>query len=195
LAFEGGSSAGLSGGDSQRFSGRGTATAEGLRQASELGTVARMAAVASGQTSYRATLAFVGGRPQISVATNLVGVAVDLPAPLGKAATQPLPLRLRTVADDAVPSADAPAGTLREALQVDYGGALQAHFVREVSGDNARVVRGAVRVGDARPVLAERVADPLPGDAFEVLPLPASGVAANVAVKSLDVDVWQAALA
>jgi len=195
LAFEGGSSAGLNGGDSQRFTGRGTASADGLRQALELGTVARMAAVASGQASYRATLSFVAGRPQISVATNLVGVAVDLPAPLGKAATQPLPLRLRTVADDAVPSADAPAGTLREALQVDYGGALQAHFVREVSGDNARVVRGAVRIGDARPVLAERVADPLPGDAFEVLPLPASGVAANVAVKSLDVDAWQAALA
>jgi uncharacterized protein (TIGR02099 family) len=195
LAFEGGSSAGLSGGDSQRFSGRGTATAEGLRQASELGTVARMAAVASGQTSYRATLAFVGGRPQISVATNLVGVAVDLPAPLGKAAAQPMALRVRTVPDDGAMGTDAPAGMLREALQVDYGGALQAHFVREVSGDSARVVRGAVRVGDARAVAAERVADPLPGDPLEVLALPASGVAANVAVKRLDVDVWQAALA
>ena len=74
LAFEGGSSAGLNGGDSQRFSGRGTATAEALRQASELGTVARVAATLSGQASYRATLAFVGGRPQISVASNLVGV-------------------------------------------------------------------------------------------------------------------------
>jgi uncharacterized protein (TIGR02099 family) len=195
LAFEGGSSAGLSGGDSQRFSGRGTATAEGLRQASELGTVARMAAVASGQTSYRATLAFVGGRPQISVATNLVGVAVDLPAPLGKAAAQPMALRVRTVPDDGAMGTDAPAGMLREALQVDYGGALQAHFVREVSGDSARVVRGAIRIGDARAVAAERVADPLPGDPLEVLALPASGVAANVAVKRLDVDVWQAALA
>jgi uncharacterized protein (TIGR02099 family) len=195
LAFEGGSSAGLNGGDSQRFSGRGTATAEGLRQAVELGTVARMATVASGQTNYRATLAFVAGRPQISVATNLVGIAVDLPAPLGKVATQPLPLKVRTLGDDGALSAEAVAGTIREALQVDYGGALLAHFVREVSGDNARVVRGAIRIGDARAVLAERVADPLPGDAFEVLPLPASGVVANVAIKNLDVDVWQAALA
>jgi uncharacterized protein YhdP len=86
LAFEGGSSAGLNGGDSQRFSGRGTATAEAVRQASELGLVARIAAAATGQASYRATLAFVGGRPQVSVASNLVGVAVDLPAPLGKTA-------------------------------------------------------------------------------------------------------------
>ena len=195
LAFEGGTSAGLNGGDSQRFSGRGTATAEGLRQASELGTVARMAAAAAGQTSYRATLAFVGGRPQISVATNLVGVAVDLPAPLGKTAAQPMALRVRTAPEDGAMGNDAPAGMLREALQVDYGGALQAHFVREVGGDVARVVRGAIRIGDARAVPAERVADPLPGDPLEVLALPASGVAANVAVKRLDVDVWQAALA
>ena len=194
LAFEGGSSAGVNGGDSLRFSGRGTATADGLRQASELGTVARVAMIASGMTSYRATLAFVAGRPQISVATNLLGVAVDLPAPLGKTAAQPMTLRVRTVADDSAPPPDAAAGALREALQVDYGGALQAHFVREVSGDSARVVRGAIRVGEARAVSAERVADPLPGDPFELLPLPASGVAANVAVKSLDVDVWQAAL-
>ncbi|MBV9891376.1 MAG: TIGR02099 family protein, partial [Rhizobacter sp.] len=194
LAFEGGSSAGLNGGDSQRFSGRGTATAEGLRQASELGTVARMAAVASGQTSYRATLAFVAGRAQISVATNLLGLGVDLPAPLGKAATQPMALRVRTVPEDGM-AADAAAGALREALQVDYGGALQAHFVREASGDSTRVVRGAIRVGDARAMPAERVADPLPGDPLEVLPLPASGVAANVAVKRLDVELWQAALA
>nr|HET7859264.1 AsmA-like C-terminal region-containing protein [Caldimonas sp.] len=195
LAFEGGTSAGLDGGDSQRFSGRGTATVEGLRQASELGSVARVAAVASGQTSYRATLAFVGGRPLLSVATNLVGVAVDLPAPLGKTPAQPMPLRVRTVADEGALAADAPAGTLREALQVDYGGALQAHFVREVSGDSARVVRGAIRVGDPRPIAAERVADPLPGDPLDVLALPASGVAANVAVKRLDVDAWQGALA
>ena len=59
IAFEGGSSAGLSGGDSQRFSGRGTVTAEALRQAPELGTIARLAQAASGQTSYRATLGFV----------------------------------------------------------------------------------------------------------------------------------------
>ena len=196
LAFEGGSSAGLNGGDGQRFTGRGTATAEGLRQASELGTVARMAALASGQTAYRATLAFVAGRPQVSVASNLVGLGIDLPAPLGKAAAAPLALRLRTAPEDAAHApGEASAATFREALQVDLGGALQAHFVREVSGDSARVVRGAIRVGEARPVVAERVADPLPGEPIETLPLPAGGVAANVAVKKLDVDAWQAALA
>src|SRR5205085_12642056 len=84
---------------------------------------------------------------------------------------------------------------LREALQVDLGGALQAHFVREVSGDSARVVRGAIRVGEARPVAPDRVADPLPTEPIEALPLPASGVAAQVVVKRLEVEPWQAALA
>ena len=143
-----------------------------------------MAALASGQTSYRATLAFVAGRPQISVASNLVGLGIDLPAPLGKAAAAPLSLRVRTAPEDGAACRPTSAAPLREALQVDLGGALQAHFVREVSGDAARVVRGAIRVGEARPVAAERVADPLPGEPIEALPLPASGVAANVAVKT-----------
>jgi hypothetical protein len=117
-----------------------------LRQAPELGTIARLAQAASGQTSYRATLGFVAGRPQINVASNLVGLAIDLPAPLAKAAATPLSLRVRTgLEDGAVVPADS-AATFREALQVDLGGALQAHFLREVSGDAARVVRGAIRV-------------------------------------------------
>jgi uncharacterized protein YhdP len=104
LVFEGGSSAGLNGGDSQRFSGRGSATAEGLRQANELGIVARVAAAATGQTSYRATLAFVGGRPQVSVASNLVGLALDLPAPLGKPAGTPLTVRARMAPEEIAPA-------------------------------------------------------------------------------------------
>ncbi len=196
LAFEGGSSAGLNGGDTQRFSGRGTATAEALRQANELGIVARVAAAATGQTSYRATLAFVGGRPQVSVASNLVGLGLDLPAPLAKPAATPLPVRFRIGAEDAASAGPGePAPPLRETLQLDAGGALQAHFVRETSGDVTRVVRGAVRVADARPVPLERVADPLPSEPIEVPPLPASGVAANVVVKKLDLDAWQTALA
>jgi uncharacterized protein (TIGR02099 family) len=177
-------------GDTQRFSGRGIASAEGLRQSTELGTVARIATTLSGQAAYRATLGFSAGRPQISVASNLVGVGIDVPAPFGKAAATPLALRVRTGPEEGG-GADA-AAPLREALQVDLGGALQAHFVREVAGDSARVVRGAIRIGDPR---ADRFVEPAPGDALEMLALPASGVAANVALKRLDVEAWQAVLA
>ena len=51
---------------------------------------------------------------------------------------------------------------LREALQVDLGGAVQAHFVREASGETARVVRGAIRVSEPR---GERFVEPTPRDA------------------------------
>ena len=193
IAFEGGSSAGLNGGDSQRFAGRGTVSAEALRQAPELGSLARLAGSLTGQTGYRGTLAFVAGRPQISVASNLVGLAVDLPPPFAKAAATPLALRVRTGPEDgAAPALGDAAAPLRESLQVDLGGMLQAQFVRETSGETTRVVRGAIRVSEAR---GDRFVEPAPGDVLDLPALPASGVAANVAMKRLDVDAWQAALA
>ena len=196
LAFEGGSSAGLNGGETQRFNGRGTFTAEALRQASELGTVTRFATFASGQSTYRASLAFAGGRPQVGVASNLVGIAIDLPAPFAKAAPAALPLRVRTAPSEALPGAPVEAGTAtREALQVDLGGMLQAQFVRESSGDVSRVVRGAIRVADTRPPSSDRAVEPTPLDPIEAIALPVSGVAASVSVKKLDVDVWQGVLA
>ena len=196
LIFDGGSSAGLNGGDTQRFNGRGTFSAEALRQASELGTVARFATFMSGQSTYRASLAFVGGHPQVGVASNLVGITVDLPPPFAKAAPAALPLHVRTAPVEAVPGApvDAAAAT-REALEIDLGGLLQAHFVRESSGDISRVVRGAVRVVDTRPATGDRTVEPTPLDPIEALPLPATGVAASVTLKRLDVDTWQAVLA
>ncbi|MGZ5238819.1 MAG: YhdP family protein [Caldimonas sp.] len=176
LAFDGGTQ-----GEVQRFSGQGTATAEGLRNAPELGTVSRLAASLSGQASYRATLAFSGGQPQIGVTSNLVGFAIDLPAPIGKAAATPVALRVQTALD-----ATAPAGALpRETLQVELGSVLQARFVRDGTGETSRVARGAIRVLD--PLAASA------GEAAEPLVLPASGVAATVTMKRLEVDRWEAA--
>ncbi|MEO7114301.1 MAG: YhdP family protein [Caldimonas sp.] len=197
LAFEGGTSAGLNGGDTQRFNGRGTFSAEALRQATELGTVARFATFASGQSTYRASLSFVGGRPHVSVASNLVGMGIDLPAPFAKTAATALPLRIRSAPVEALPGAPAEAAnTTHDVLQVDFGGMVQAQFLRESIGDTGRVVRGAIRVVDTRPATSDRApVEPTPLDPIEALSLPASGVAANVSVKKLDVDVWEGVLA
>ena len=186
LAFEGGSgaSAGAVSGGVVRFSGQGTATAEGLRQATELGSISRLASALNGQTAYKASLAFAGGRPQIEVSSNLVGMAVELPQPIGKAAATPLAMHVRTGPDDSPGSAPTTAATpVREALQVELGNVLQARFVRVGEGDSARVVRGAVRIGEAS---AE--ASPAPA-------MPASGVAATIALRKLDIDEWQSAVA
>ncbi len=177
LSFEGGSQ----GANVQRFSGQGTASAEALRHAGELGSLARLAGSLSGQTSYRASLAFVGGHPQMGVTSNLVGLGIELPPPFAKAPATPLALRVQTSPDDAAkPLADAP---FREALQVSLGDLLQARFVRETSGETSRVVRGAVRVSE-----------PGSGEVDGPMSLPASGVSATVALKRLDVDAWETAL-
>ncbi len=173
LSFDGGSQ-----GNAQRFSGQGTITAEALRHAAELGSLARLGTSLNGQMSYRATLAFVDGHAQIGVTSNLVGLGVDLPEPLGKAAAAPLALRVQTALDDAARADEA----LRETLHVDVGDVLQARFVREAKGEESRVVRGAIRV-----------LDPGSPEAAEPLVLPAAGVVATVALKRLNVDAWEAA--
>jgi uncharacterized protein (TIGR02099 family) len=173
LSFEGGSQ-----GNAQRFSGQGTITAEALRHASELGSLARLGTSLNGQMSYRATLAFVAGRAQIGVTSNLVGLGVELPEPLGKSASTALALHVQTSPDEPVRS-DEP---MRETLQVDLGDVLQARFVREATGEDSRVVRGALRVLEAGSP-----------EAAEPLPMPAAGVAATIGIKRLDVDAWEAA--
>ena len=189
LAFEGGSgpSAGSSGDGVPRFTGQGTFSADALRQARELGSIAMLANVLGGQAAYKAALTFAGGRPQLDLSSNLVGMAVDLPQPIGKAAAMPLPLHVRTGPDDST-SGVATTGTKpgRESLHVELGRALQAHFVRESDGESSRVVRGSVRVGEQRGAA---------GAAAEAPALPASGVAAIVVLDRIDVGEWQAALA
>ena len=78
-----------------QFRGQGTASAEGLRDAG-LGFVSRLFANASGSAAYSAQLAFRAGEPELLVSSNLQGMALSLPAPLGKTAEASLPLRLES---------------------------------------------------------------------------------------------------
>jgi uncharacterized protein (TIGR02099 family) len=163
-SFEGGS---LPDG-SVRFNGRGSVTAEGLRHADELGGLARAAAALSGQASYTASLGFVHGQPELNINSSLAGLAIDLPAPLGKAAETPLPLHLSTVVDAATPTA------LRDTVHLELGSLVQASYQRDLSGPEPRVLRGGIGV-------------------LAPAPEPASGVAASVALPKLVTDDWQAA--
>ncbi len=165
LGFDGG----LQPDGSIRFSGQGSASAEGLRRATELGQAARLAAALSGQTAYRMNLGFAQGRPELLLTSNLVGLGVNLPAPLNKSAETPLFLRYQTTLE---PGAVAPG--LRDSLHVELGSLLQAHYLRDVSGDVPRVLHGGVGV-------------------MEPAPQPAAGVAANVNLKTLNTDEWEAA--
>jgi uncharacterized protein (TIGR02099 family) len=154
-----------------RFTGQGSATAEGLRQTGELGWTLPFASALGGKTTYRAALGLVGGEPEVEVTSSLVGLASSLPAPLAKAAQTPLAMRIaRRIQGDRAGDANAPA---RDELRFDLGDIVRAHFTRDVSGAEPRVLRGGIGV-------------------FAPPPDPVSGVEAAATLETLDADAWMA---
>ena len=152
-----------------RFSAQGQATADALRGAS-LPALARAGSLLRGQAAWRGTLAVADGRSELTLNSNLVGMTLDLPPPLGKAAAgSALPLRLQVG-----PVADGGTVRHRDSLQLDLGDVLKARFERDLSAAEPRVLRGAIAVQDVLP------------------PLPASGVQATLNLGRVDVDAWQA---
>jgi len=151
---------------------QGTASAEGLRQAGELGVVARLAQFVSGTTPYAVALGWRAGLPDLLITSPLTGLALNLPAPLAKAAEVPLPLRLEL---GALRNGSTPPPHGLDQLQLELGRLGSAVFVRDVNSEQTRVLRGAIAVG-------------LSGD--ETAPMPAEGVLANINLAQLDIDAW-----
>ena len=157
---------------------QGTLTAEGLRQAKELGFVSRVAKDASGSAAYALSLAFRRGVPEISLSTNLQGLALNLPPPLGKTAEAVLPLRYENVLVRDAPGATAAGGPqrLQDQISLDLGRAVSVVYVRDLSGAEPRVIRGGIRVGIA------------PGESE---PAQEQGVMANINLASVNFDAWE----
>ncbi|MDZ7920942.1 YhdP family protein [Rhodoferax sp.] len=156
---------------------QGTATAEGLRQAKELGPLARLAGDMRGTAAYNLVLGLRSGTLEWQLNSSLVGMALALPAPFAKPAEQPLPLRLDNTAVRPAPGMASPQPL--EQLRLELGRLASAVYVRDLSGTQARVVRGAIALG---------LADD------ESAPLPDEGVVANVSVAVLDADAWSKVL-
>lgn len=156
---------------STRLQAQGTASAEGLRRAAEVPALQRLAAVFSGQTSYRLGLGIVKGQTEFSLQSPLTGLAIDLPVPLGKPAEAALPLRVQTqLQADTLGTA-----TPRDMLKIELGTLLQAHYQRDLAGATPRVQRGALALHDSLPPLQP-------------------GVVAQANAGTLDVDAWRQAL-
>lgn len=162
----------------------GTATAEGLQQAAQLGMLSVLARRASGSTPYAMALSFRRGVPEVQVTTSLQGLAIALPPPLGKPAESALPVRFETqLARESLtgpPRAGAAAPPLLDQLSLDLGPLGSATYVRDLSGAQPRVLRGAIGLGLA---------------ADESAPMPLQGVLANVNQSRIDVDAWEDVLA
>ncbi len=150
---------------------QGRARAESMRQSRELPALAQLAMRLDGEAAYRLQLDWRRGdaEPAVVLTSDLVGLALRLPAPLDKAAAAPLPLRYSVV--------PLPAGSTaatRDELRVDLGTLLHARYEREFDASaRVHVLRGGIGVG-------------------EPAPWPASGVAAVVTLAQLDLPAWQA---
>jgi len=151
---------------------QGTATADGLRQARELGPLARLARNATGATPYAAVLSL---RPQgvdVQVSSTLQGLGLGLPAPLAKAPEASLPLRL-DILNQSV------NGRNQDQVTVELGRLATVTYVRDTAGAEPQVLRGAIGVGLA---------------AGESAPLPEQGVLANISFNVVNADAWEQVL-
>ncbi len=158
------------------FRAQGTLTAEGVKQARDLGFASRIAQNASGSAAYTATLGFRRGAVELVVASNLQGMALGLPVPLSKTAESVLPVRFENTL---LTSSLLPGQKLQDQLALTVGRIASVVYVRDVSGSEPRVIRGSISVGLE------------PG---ESTPMPESGVAANISLATLDLDAWRQVL-
>ena len=158
------------------ISGRGVASALGLQRASELSFIPQLAKSASGSTAYSAQLRFVHDQTEVSVQTNLQGLALTLPAPFNKPAQSIWPLKFEnTLVESSTISERDGKVHLKDNILLSIEKIADFKLVRDISGSVPKVIRGSMSVGL---------------DAGEGTPEPADAIAANINVDRLDADEW-----
>jgi uncharacterized protein (TIGR02099 family) len=148
----------------------GSASSEGLRKTYPVPAIQRLSQHIIGSARYTTTINVKKHRPEIVVESNLQGLALDFPAPLGKASNEALPFRFQLTG---LPSVE--EGTARDEMTMTLGSGIAARYLRHKGSDKQaewRVVKGGIGVNVPPPD-------------------PDSGVIANVNVKSLNVDAWR----
>ena len=158
------------------FTAQGTASAEVIAQAKEMGAASRFAQYASGTTAYSATFGITRGVTEVVVSSNLQGLALKLPAPLNKTAEAMLPVRFENTV---LPGSRGAGQKLQDQLVLNVGRIASATYVRDISGTlspEPRVIRGSIGIGL---------------EAGESAPLLDAGVAANINLAAINVDAWE----
>ncbi|GGH52524.1 DUF3971 domain-containing protein [Comamonas phosphati] len=144
---------------------QGLATAKGLQEARELGRLAQMAGHLQGQARYSLQLN-LHKTTEFTFQSDLQGMGLQLPAPLGKPVQDALPVRISR--RQLAPGADQ--------LSVQWGSAGAALIERKLQDGAAQVQRGSY-------VLAQ-------GAQADTARLPPQGVTARVEQPRLDLDAW-----
>ena len=158
---------------------QGQMTAQGLQQGVDIPLLAFLAKSASGATAYTAVLGFKGTQSELSIQSQLLGLALDLPSPLNKRADESVAVRFdNTLVANSVGNA---ALFQKDNLKVAWGRAFTANFTRDISHAEARVLNGRWTVGDAPNTDAALLGD--------------SAITATVNLPSIPVDEWVQVLA
>jgi uncharacterized protein YhdP len=177
IKFEGGSTpATASGPSAVVIRGQGVASAQGLQQAVDLSFIPNLAKHATGSAPYSAELRFRHGQSELMVQSTLVGMGLNLPAPMNKPAQSSWPLHYDNslIEKSLLPERDGQV-RIKDQVHVTLDKLAEVKLTRDVQGAEARVIQGGISVGL---------------DVGESLPEPASGVAANINVAYVDVDQW-----
>ncbi|WMD23713.1 YhdP family protein [Achromobacter seleniivolatilans] len=144
----------------------GTLAAAGLKQLSSAPSMARF----SGNAGYKGKLGYQkGGSVEISVESDLAGMAIDMPAPVGKTAQASQLLKLQWG------SAQDRGAKNRRWLTASLGENTNALFERDPAEGASYFARGALGIG--RPAS-----------------LPERGLSLNASLPVLDMDGWETVL-
>ncbi len=160
--------------------GQGTASAVALQQANDLSFLPNLAKYATGSAPYSAELRFRHGQSELLVQSTLVGMALNLPAPMSKPAQTSWPLRYDNslIEKSILPERDGQV-RLKDQIYLTLDKLAEVKITRELRVGEPRVIQGGISVGL---------------EAGESAPEPVSGIAANINFAYLDVDQWTSVL-
>jgi uncharacterized protein (TIGR02099 family) len=156
----------------------GSATPQGVRRQIDSTLVHRLLDNTRGTTRYAVTLVFHGLTAEFHAVSDLVGVTVDLPEPLSKAAYDAMPLHIDlvpnlTTTPTAAPTITPTAAPARDTLHVTAAKLVDVQLARVADGQDLpmRVERGVISIGSSGA-------------------LPESGLLVHVTLARLDTARW-----
>lgn len=150
----------------------GSMTAEGLNKAFPSSSMRKLTKRLTGSTRYNANLKLKNQHLDFSLDSNLIGFSIDLPAPLGKSASEPLPLKfslMPTGSDHLMQSQEA---------RLSLGRSVSARYVLQKPNTKTatwKMVRGGIGVNST-------------------IPQSEQGLALNASLPSVNTDSWNKVL-
>jgi len=154
---------------------QGSISSDAIKQAPEFSSLAPLTARLNGTTNYTASLSLRQGNPELTVLSNLQGMAIDLPAPLAKPPTTSMAMRFDSQVLRAGSGRSSPS---QDQLQLSLGNLLSVRYLRDITGSTPSVVRGQIQLGQS-------LAWKEPADNSVVL---------QVKQSALNMDEWQPVL-